>query len=114
MILHYLLVTIIFTHGLHHLMGYAKAFEYTDSKHLEAHISRPIGILWMMGCLFFIAAGLLFILYNEYWQIAALVAIISSQTVINIGGKKDSYGTLVNLLILTAIIRARFTGLFNT
>ena len=111
--LHYLLVFIILIHGLLHLMGYSKAFQYSGIKHIQAHISTPIGILWIMGCLFFTATGILFILYNEYWQIAGLVAIILSQIVINIGGKNVRYGTTVNFLILTAIIISKFTNLFD-
>ena len=110
--LHYLLVFIIFVHGLLHLMGYSKAFQYSGIKHIQAHISRPIGILWIMGCLCFIATGILFLLNNDYWQIAGLVAIASSQIVINISGKNIKYGTIVNILILTAIIMSKYTNLF--
>lgn len=111
--LHYLLVFIIFIHGLLHLMGYSKAFQYSGIKHIQSHISRPIGILWIMGCLLFIVTGILVILYNEYWQIAGLTAIVSSQIVINIGGKNVRYATAVNVLILTAIIVSKCTNLFD-
>lgn len=111
--LHYLLAIIIFIHGLLHLMGYSKAFQYSGIKHIKAHISRPIGILWIMGCLFFIATGVLFLLNNDYWQIAGIVSIVLSQIVIIIGWKNARYGTIVNLLILTAIIITKYTDWFE-
>lgn len=111
--LHYLVAFIIFIHGLLHLMGYSKAFQYSGIKHIQAHISRPIGILWIMSCLFFIGTGVLFLLNNDYWQIAGLVAIVSSQIVINIGWRNARYGTIINLLILAAIIISRYTDLFE-
>lgn len=111
--LHYLLAIIIFIHGLLHLMGYSKAFQYSGIRHINAHISRPIGILWIMGCLFFIGTGVLFLLNNDYWQIAGVVSIILSQIVIIVGWKNARYGTIVNLLILTAIIIAKYTDWFE-
>ena len=80
--LHYLLAFVIFIHGLLHLMGYSKAFKYSGIKHIRAHISRPIGILWIMGCLFFIATGVLLLWNNDYWQIVGLISIAISQIVI--------------------------------
>jgi len=110
--LHYLLAVIIFIHGLLHLMGYSKAFHYSGIKHIKAHISKPIGILWIMGCLFFIATGVLLLLNNDYWQIAGLIAIVFSQIAIIVGWQNARYGTIVNLLILSAIIISKYTDLF--
>jgi hypothetical protein len=110
--LHYLLAVIIFIHGLLHLMGYSKAFHYSGIKHIKAHISKPIGILWIMGCLFFIATGVLLLLNNDYWQIAGLIAIVLSQIAIIVGWQNARYGTIVNLLILSAIIISKYTDLF--
>ena len=110
--LHYLLAFLIFIHGLLHLMGYSKAFKYSGIKHIKAHISRPIGILWIMGCLSFIATGVLYLLNNNDWQLVGFVSIALSQIVIIIGWKNASYGTVVNLLILTAILISKYTDLF--
>ena len=103
----------MFFHGLLHLMGYSKAFQYSGIKHIKAHISRPIGIIWISGCLFFIATGVLFLLNNDYWQIVGLVSIALSQIVIIIGWKNARYGTIVNLLILMAIIITKYTDWFE-
>lgn len=111
--LHYLLAIVLFIHGLLHLMGYSKAFKYSGIKHIEAHISRPIGMLWIMGCLFFIATGVLFLLNNDYWQIVGLISIAISQIVIIVGWKNARYGTIANLLILTAIIISKYSDLFE-
>ena len=111
--LHYTLAIIIFIHGLLHLMGYSKAFQYSGIEHIKAHISRPIGILWIMGCLFFIGTGVLFLLNNDYWQIAGLVSIALSEIAIILGWQNARYGTIVNLLILTAIIISKYSDLFE-
>ena len=109
----YLLAIIIFIHGFLHLMGYSKAFHYSGMEHIKAHISRPIGILWIMGCLLFIATGVLFLLKNDYWQIAGLVSIAFSQIAIIIGWQNARYGTLVNVFILMAIIISKYTDWFK-
>jgi len=94
-------------------MGYSKAFQYSGIKQIKAHISRPIGILWIMSFLFFIATGVLFLLNNDYWQSGGLVSIALSQIVIIMGWKNARYGTIVNLLILTAILISKYTDLFG-
>ncbi len=111
--LRYLVVVILFIHGLLHLMGYSKAFQYSGIKHIEAHISRPIGILWIMGCLFFIATGVLLLLSNDYWQIAGLASVGLSQIAIIIGWQNAKYGTIANLLILAALIISKYSDLFE-
>lgn len=111
--LHYLLAIIIFLHGLIHLMGYSKAFHYTDIKNIKAHISKPIGVLWIMACLLFIATGVLLLLNNDYWNIIGVVAVVLSQIVIIMGWKDAKYGTIANLLILAAIIAAQYATLFD-
>lgn len=111
--LHYLLASIIFIHGLIHLMGYSKAFHYTDIKNIKAHISRPVGILWIMACLLFIATAVLLGINNDYWKIIGVIAVVLSQIVIIMGWKDAKYGTIANLLILAVIIAAQYTALFN-
>ena len=110
---HYLLAIIIFIHGLLHLMGYSKAFHFSGIRHTKAHISKPIGILWITGCLFFITTGILFLLNNDYWQIAGLVSIVMSEIAIILGWQNASYGTIVNVLILAVIIISKYSGLFD-
>ena len=111
--LHYLLAIIIFLHGLIHLMGYSKAFHYTDIKNIKAHISRPVGVLWILACLLFIATAVLLLINNDYWKIIGIVAVILSQVAIIMGWKDAKYGTITNLLILSAIIAAQYSALFD-
>ena len=106
--LRYLVIFILFIHGLLHLMGYSKAFQYSGIKHIKAHISRPIGMLWIIGCVLFIGTAVLFLLNNDYWQIVGLVSIAVSQIAIIIGWQNARYGTIVNILILGAIIISKY------
>ncbi len=56
----YGLVFIIFLHGLIHLMGFAKAFQYGQITQLTKDISKPAGALWLLAALLFVvSAGLL-------------------------------------------------------
>jgi hypothetical protein len=111
--LHYLLAIIIFIHGLIHLMGYSKAFHYTDIKNIKAHISRPVGALWIMACILFIITGILLLINNDYWRIIGIVSIVLSQLVVIMGWKDARYGTIANLLIVAAIIATQYTSLFD-
>ena len=102
--LHYLLAFVIFIHGLIHLMGYSKAFKYSEIKAIKAHISKPIGVLWITGCLLFIATAILLIINNDYWKIVGIISVTVSQIVIITNWKDAKYGTIANLIILAYII----------
>ena len=102
--LHYLLAFILFIHGLIHLMGYSKAFHYTDIKSIKVHISKSVGILWITACLLFIATSVLILVNSDYWPIAGIVSAVLSQVVVIMGWKEAKYGTIVNVLLLLFIL----------
>lgn len=102
--LHYLLAFIIFIHGLIHLMGYSRAFKYSEIKAIKAHISKPIGVLWITGCLLFITTAILLTINNDYWKILGIISITISQIAIITNWKDAKYGTIANLIILASII----------
>jgi hypothetical protein len=100
--LKYILAFIILMHGLIHLMGFAKAFNYGDMKQLTIPISKPMGALWMIAAFLFILTAVLFFLKKEYWWMIAVVAVILSQIVIFMSWKDAKFGTIANVIVLIA------------
>ncbi|MEI6684055.1 MAG: DUF6544 family protein [Bacteroidota bacterium] len=99
----YLFIAVLLVHGLIHFMGFAKAFHYGDMKQLILPISKPLGMLWMLAALLFIATIALYLLKIESWWILALAAVAVSQTVIVTGWQDARFGTIANLVVLIAV-----------
>ena len=70
---------VIVVHGLIHVMGFAKAFKYTELSRLTQEISKPAGLLWRLCAIAFIAAGVLFAIKQSSWWWVALPAVVLSQ-----------------------------------
>lgn len=100
-ILFLILVTI---HGLIHLMGFAKAFQYAEMKQLTIAISKPIGLMWLTATFLFVTTAILFLLKKDYWTIFAIGAVVISQIVIILSWHDAKFGTIANVLILLASI----------
>lgn len=102
--LQYLFAALVFLHGLIHLVGYTKAFRYSELKNITVPISKPVGVIWITTCLLFIATAILYLLKSDYWWMTGLVSVVLSQTVIILGWKDAKFGTIANLIILAVII----------
>lgn len=100
-ILFLILVTI---HGLIHLMGFSKAFQYAEMKQLTIVISKPVGLLWLTATLLFFASAILFLLKKDYWVIFSIAAVVISQLVIILSWHDAKFGTIANIIILVASI----------
>ena len=98
-------ILVLFTiHGLIHLMGFAKAFQYAEMKQLTIAISKPVGVMWLMATLLFITSAILFLLKKDYWVIFSIAAVVISQIVIILSWQDAKFGTIVNVIILIASI----------
>ncbi|MCX6578607.1 MAG: hypothetical protein NT166_00305 [Candidatus Aminicenantes bacterium] len=95
---------IIIVHGLIHLMGFVKAFKLAPMDQLTQPISKPVGLLWLLTALLFLAAVFLFLRRLEFWWIIAAPAIIISQVLIIFSWRDAKFGTIANLIILLNII----------
>ncbi len=102
---------IIIVHGLIHLMGFVKAFKLSPMEQLTQPISKPVGLLWLLAALLFLAAIFLFLLRHELWWIIAALAIIISQTLIIFLWRDAKFGTIANLIILLPVIVAFMNAL---
>ena len=95
-----LFLILVILHGLIHLLGFVKAFGLKEVKELTLHISKPIGIVWLIVAALFLIFGILYFIYNKYAWLFGLVAVITSQILIFYFWKDAGYGTIPNLVIL--------------
>lgn len=96
-----LLVT---THGLIHLMGFAKAFQFAEIKQLTTTISKPVGFMWFLATFLFVITAVLFLFKKDYWAIFAIGAVLISQIVVILNWHDAKFGTIANAIILIAAI----------
>jgi hypothetical protein len=96
------IITIV--HGLIHLMGFAKAFNYAEMNQLTQPISKNAGLLWLLTAALFVGAMALFLFKKENWWMVATVAVLISQFLIVNNWQDAKFGTIANVIILVAII----------
>jgi hypothetical protein len=99
-----LLVLLIALHGLIHLTGFAKAFDFAALGQPTQRISRPAGLAWLLCALLFAAAGALLIVRHPSWWWAAVPALLLSQTLIVASWGTAKFGTIANLAILLPVL----------
>jgi len=100
----YLFVSLMFIHGLIHLMGFIRAFGYGVANQISGEISRFNGMFWLAATLLFMLASILFLLKNESWLWVAILACIISQILIITLWKYAKFGTIANVIIVFAVL----------
>ncbi len=100
-------------HGLIHLMGFLKAYDFATLDQLTQNISKPIGILWLTTTILFAVTIFLFVGNKEWWWIVGLLVVILSQIVIILSWSDAKFGTIPNIIILVVIIASVGTHLFE-
>ena len=98
------LVLLLILHGLIHLMGFAKAFQFGEMEQFTKEISKPMGILWFLAALLFIVTAIGFFLRKDWWPLLGIVIVILSQGLIFNTWADAKYGTIVNVIILGVAI----------
>jgi len=104
---------ILIIHGLIHLMGFGKAFQFAEINQLTQTIHKPIGILWLISALLFIIAAAVFLLKKDWWWMVAVPALALSQLLIIMYWPDAKYGTIANAIILVGIVIGYGTWSFN-
>ena len=108
-------VLILVCHGLIHFIGFAKAFDLGTMAQFTKHISKPLGLLWLLTGSLFIISGMGYLIKKEAWPVLALLAVVGSQLLIFIFWKDAKFGTLPNMVILISALVAlgtiRFKGM---
>lgn len=98
-----ILVLILIFHGVIHLLGFVKAFNYAEIKELKLPISKRLGLVWLLVSVFFIIAAIQYFLNFYYWWLTTIIAIIISQIIILTAWQDAKYGTVINVLIISML-----------
>lgn len=113
-----LLAILLASHGVIHLMGFAKAFGFARSLPLTEPIPRTVGGLWGITTVLFLVAFSVLVLGSDRWWMPAAVALLLSQTLILLDWHDARFGTLANIVLLIAVLmgasvwdfRSRYTA----
>lgn len=102
--LKYLLIFLMFIHGLIHLVGFAKAFGLGGTNQIVSEISPANGVFWLICSLMLVTASILCLNNSVSWILLAAVASISSQVMVFTIWNDAKFGTIANLIIVTVVI----------
>lgn len=103
---------LIMVHGLIHLMGFLKAFEFASTPQINQKISKTMGLFWLFtAILLFITA--FFYLKKDRWFFIAVLAIVLSQILIIMAWKDAKFGTIANAIILMVCMSAYGNYVFS-
>ncbi len=106
-------ITLIALHGLIHLLGFVKAFNFAAVNQLTQSISKANGVLWLMTTVLFVVTAILFLLNKSMWWIPAIIAVVLSQYLIFTSWQDAKFGTIANVFILLAAIAGYGTWHFS-
>ncbi|MBK7867091.1 MAG: hypothetical protein IPJ75_08940 [Ignavibacteriales bacterium] len=109
--LKYLLTAILIIHGLIHLMGFMKAFGFSEVPQITEQIGKLQGVLWLSVTILFVLSSILYVTENRNWWILCGIGVVLSQILIFGTWQSAKYGMILNLIILFPVI-AHF-GLWN-
>ncbi|PDW03490.1 DUF6544 family protein [Candidatus Viridilinea mediisalina] len=98
----FILITII--HGLIHLLGFVKAFNFAQINELTQPISRPFGLLWLLAALVLIVSAAAFALNNQWWWAVAIVGVLLSQVLVFSAWQDAKVGAIANLIIIVVAL----------
>ena len=92
-------------HGLIHLLGTAKAFDWLELKKMELPVTKNFGVFWFITALLFLLTLFLLIIGKEWWW-TAFIAVLLSQVLISMSWGNARFGTIANIMILLTILPA--------
>jgi len=108
------LILVIAIHGIIHLFGFLKAFGIAEFNAISQPISKPFGLLWLSAFVLLAISTILLSVQSSYWWVIGITGAIVSQVLIISFWSDAKFGTLLNLLILVAVLLAyssfRFEG----
>lgn len=102
------LAVLLVVHGLIHLMGFVKAFGLADLPRLKGHISRPLGVLWLVAAVALLATAVALGAAPRWWWAAGVVAVVVSQVVIVTSWSNARFGTIANAVVLVSAVLGFF------
>jgi len=104
-----ILPVLLVVHGSIHLMGVAKAFGLAELPQLTQPISREIGLLWLGAAVLMLVSAAMMVFWPRHWWIVGALALIVSQAVIVLAWRDAWAGTIVNGVLLLAVLHGFLT-----
>lgn len=104
---------LLIIHALIHLLGFFKAFQLAEINQLTQNISKPIGMLWLIALLLFLATAIQFISNHDLWWVTAIAAVILSQVLIIMFWQDAKFGTVMNVVIVLVSVATFADWNFN-
>jgi len=107
-------------HAILHLIGFSQEFNlgYVNRfKYRYAWLNKPIvkkamGIGWFLACVGLLSTAYFYFTAEEsLFEIVGIISVILSQSLIIIYWAEAKFGTLINCVLLLAIIIARLYGI---
>lgn len=95
---------LIVIHGLIHLLGFSKAFDFGNISQLTKEISKPLGVLWLIAFLLFLLTGILFFLKKDEWCLIGIISVALSQILIFTVWQDAKFGIIANVIIAIVAI----------
>ena len=99
-----LFAALLVVHGLLHLLGTTKAFRIGSVPLRTQQISRPLGIVWLVAAMLFLATAICLIAWPRWWWALGGLALVVSQLVIFTSWADARFGTVANLLALVGVV----------
>lgn len=97
-------IALLALHGMIHLLGAAKAFDWAQVQALTKPIARPMGLLWASAALLFTVSAFLMVRHSDHWWMPAVAAVVLSQWLIALHWQDARFGTIGNVLVLAGIV----------
>lgn len=107
---------VLLIHALIHLMGPASAWGLAELPQLTHPIGRGAAVAWLAATVLLVATVVALFAWPERWWMVGMAAVTISQAVIISSWSDAKAGTLVNAVLLVAVIlaqRARAPGSLN-
>ncbi len=101
--MNYLFAALLTLHGLIHLVGAARALGFAKAPGPTQPISRPVGLLWLLAAVLFLATAAALFAWPRGWWAVGAVAIILSQVVILTSWKDARFGSVLNVIALVGV-----------
>lgn len=101
-----LLIVLLAIHGTIHLMGFFRAFGFSELNAINQSISKMSGLIWLLTFLLFAVTLGLFLIRSQYWWVWGVIGVIVSQVLIFNYWSDTKFGTFANLIILLSTVVA--------
>jgi hypothetical protein len=94
---------VVVLHGLIHLMGFAKAFQFAELSALKLPISRALGVVWLLAAVALVVTALL--PWRLSWPVGVAALVLSQGVIVSAWGDAK-FGTLANVVLLAGACTA--------